>query len=271
MMSKRIAILGGGNLGQSIALGLVSTGEYQQGDVVVTRRKLHGMEELQEKGIYVSTDNIEAVTKSELIFLCVQPKQLHSLLDEIKAVLNAQQHVLISTITGVAMEEIEAKVGDNFPIIRAMPNTAIAIRESMTCMATKKASEAQLASVKAIFDVMGRSLVIEEELMAAATVLGASGIAFALRFIRAAAQGGIEMGFDAEEAQAIAMQTCRGAASLLIQSGRHPEAEIDRVTTPRGCTIAGLNEMEHNGLSSALIKGIVASHKKIANIKKQVS
>ncbi len=270
-MSKKIAILGGGNLGQSIALGLQSTGAYQKGDIIVTRRKLHDVEELQQKGIEVITDNSAAVSKASLILLCVQPKQLHALLDEVKAVLNAPQHVLISTITGVAIEQIEAKVGDNFPIIRAMPNTAIAIRESMTCLATRKANENQLEQVKAIFDVMGRTLVIEEELMAAATVLGASGIAFALRFIRAAAQGGIEMGFDAEEAQAIAMQTCRGAASLLIESGRHPEAEIDRVTTPRGCTIAGLNEMEHNGLSSALIKGIVASHNKIANIKKQVS
>jgi len=267
-MSTKIAILGGGNLGQSIALGLVSTGEYQPDEVIVTRRKIHGVEDLQEKGIPISTDNIAAVKEARLVFLCVQPKQLHSLLNQIKAVLNARQHVLISTITGVSIDEIEAIVGTEFPIIRAMPNTAIAIRESMTCMATKKASDEQMNNVKAIFDIMGRSLVIEEELMAAATVLGASGIAFALRFIRAAAQGGIEMGFDAEEAQAIAMQTCRGAASLLIQSGRHPESEIDRVTTPRGCTIAGLNEMEHNGMSSALIKGIVASHKKIANIKK---
>jgi pyrroline-5-carboxylate reductase len=266
-MSTKIAILGGGNLGQSIALGLVSTGEYQPDEVIVTRRKIHGVEDLQEKGILISTDNIAAVKDARLVFLCVQPKQLHSLLNQIKAVLNAGQHVLISTITGVSIDEIESIVGTDFPIIRAMPNTAIAIRESMTCMATKKATDDQMNSVKAIFDIMGRSLVIEEELMAAATVLGASGIAFALRFIRAAAQGGIEMGFDAEEAQAIAMQTCRGAASLLIQSGRHPESEIDRVTTPRGCTIAGLNEMEHNGMSSALIKGIVASHNKIANIK----
>jgi pyrroline-5-carboxylate reductase len=270
-MSKNIAILGGGNLGQSIALGLVSTGEYQPEEVIVTRRKIHGVEELQQKGIRISTDNVDAVRDAQLVFLCVQPKQLHALLNQIKAVLSADRHVLISTITGVSIDEIESVVGADFPIIRAMPNTAIAIRESMTCMATKKASDEQMRSVQAIFDIMGRSLVIEEELMAAATVLGASGIAFALRFIRAAAQGGIEMGFDADEAQAIAMQTCRGAASLLIESGRHPEAEIDRVTTPRGCTIAGLNEMEHNGLSSALIKGIVASHKKIANIKKQVS
>lgn len=270
-MSKKIAILGGGNLGQSIALGLVSTGNYQAEDVIVTRRKMHGLEELEAQGIQLTTDNIEAVSQSHLVFLCVQPKQLHGLLDEIKGVLNAHQHVIISTITGVSIDDVEDIVGADFPIIRATPNTAIAIRESMTCMATKKASGAQVDEVKSIFDVLGRSLVIEEELMAAATVLGASGIAFALRFIRAAAQGGIEMGFDADEAQAIAMQTCRGAASLLIESKRHPEAEIDRVTTPRGCTIAGLNEMEHNGMSSALIKGIVASHRKIANIKNQVS
>ena len=270
-MSNKIAILGGGNLGQSIALGLVSTGDYRAEDVIVTRRKIQGLEELEAQGIQLSTDNADAVSQSHLVFLCVQPKQLHSLLDEIKGVLNAHQHLLISTITGVSIDDVEAIVGADFPIIRATPNTAIAIRESMTCMATKKASDAQVEEVKSIFDVMGRSLVIEEELMAAATVLGASGIAFALRFIRAAAQGGIEMGFDADEAQAIAMQTCRGAASLLIESKRHPESEIDRVTTPRGCTIAGLNEMEHNGMSSALIKGIVASHRKIANIKDQVS
>ncbi len=270
-MSKNIAILGGGNLGQSIALGLVSTRDYQAEEIIVTRRKIHGMEELEQHGIRTSSDNVKTVREAELVFLCVQPKQLHSLLSEIKAVLNADRHVLISTITGISIDEIESVVGVDFPIIRATPNTAIAIRESMTCMATKKASKEQMQRVQAIFDIMGRSLVIEEELMAAATVLGASGIAFYLRFIRAAAQGGIEMGFDADEAQAIAMQTCRGAASLLIESKRHPEAEIDRVTTPRGCTIAGLNEMEHNGMSSALIKGIVVSHKKIANIKEQVS
>ncbi|MFP4091154.1 MAG: pyrroline-5-carboxylate reductase [Cyclobacteriaceae bacterium] len=270
-MSQKIAILGGGNLGQAIALGLLSTGDYVPEDIIVTRRKIHGLEELQEKGVSLTTDNAEAVKESGIIMLCVQPKQLHQLLDQIKAILSAEKHVLVSTITGVSISEIESRVGEGFPIIRAVPNTAIAIRESMTCMASHSAKNEQMEQVKAIFDVMGRTMVIEEELMAAATVLGASGIAFALRFIRAAAQGGIEMGFDADEAQAIAMQTCRGAASLLIESGRHPESEIDRVTTPRGCTIAGLNEMEHNGMSSALIKGIVASHKKIANIKKQVS
>lgn len=266
-MQQNIAILGGGNLGQAIALGLVSTGEYQSENVVVTRRKLHGLEALKKKDIRVSTDNAKAVQEADLILLCVQPRQLSDLLHEIKAFLSADRHVLVSTITGVKISEIEAIVGEQFPIVRAMPNTAIAIRESMTTIAARNTALEKLQKVQAIFDIMGRTLIIEEELMAAATVLGASGIAFCLRYIRAAAQGGIQMGFHAEEAQAIAVQTCRGAASLLLQEGNHPEMEIDKVTTPQGCTIAGLNEMEHNGMSSAIIKGIVASFERIANIK----
>jgi pyrroline-5-carboxylate reductase len=103
--------------------------------------------------------------------------------------------------------------------------------------------------------------------MQAATVICASGIAFWMRLIRATTQGAIQLGFEAKEAQELAMQTCYGAASLLIESGNHPEQEIDRVTTPMGCTIEGLNEMEHQGLSSSLIKGIVTSFEKINQIK----
>ena len=99
--------------------------------------------------------------------------------------------------------------------------------------------------------------------MNAATVLGACGVAFALRFIRAMVQGGIEIGFDASTAALIANQTVRGAAALLLQGNTHPEAEIDKVTTPKGCTIAGLNEMEHQGFSSSLIEGITTSFEKI--------
>jgi pyrroline-5-carboxylate reductase len=138
----------------------------------------------------------------------------------------------------------------------------------MTTLAAKNTRAEVLDEVKSVFDVMGSTLIIEEELMAAATVLGASGIAFCLRYIRAAAQGGIQMGFHAEEAQAIAVQTCRGAASLILEAGKHPEREIDKVTTPRGCTIAGLNEMEHNGLSSAIIRGLMASYDKVSDIQK---
>lgn len=268
MQNTVIAVLGGGNLGTAIAHGLHSTGNYKPENIIVTRRKMHDVEALTQKGMRVLTNNQEAVTAADIVILCVQPKQLSTLLHDVKGMLSAERHLLVSTITGVSITEIEQIVGKDFPIVRAMPNTAIAIRESMTCIATKNASEEQMKRVEAIFNVMGRTLRIEEELVAAATVLGASGIAFCLRYIRALAQGGIQMGFHAEEAQAIAVQTCRGAASLILEEGRHPEMEIDKVTTPQGCTIAGLNEMEHNGLSSAVIKGVVASHKRIANIQK---
>ena len=134
----------------------------------------------------------------------------------------------------------------------------------MTLISTNVKSEETCNLVVHIFDQLGKASIIPEDLMAAATVLGSCGIAFALRYMRAAMQGGIEMGFSAEMAQFITAQTVKGAAELILESGRHPEQEIDKVTTPKGCTIAGLNEMEHNGLSSSLIKGITVSYKKIA-------
>lgn len=147
-----------------------------------------------------------------------------------------------------------------------MPNTAIAIGESMTCIATNNGKESEMEIVVNIFDQLGKAILINEELMEAATVLGACGIAYSLRFIRAATQGGIEIGFDAKTAELIASQTVKGAASLILQEGNHPEREIDKVTTPQGCTIVGLNEMEHQGFSSSLIRGILASFNKIAKI-----
>jgi pyrroline-5-carboxylate reductase len=144
-----------------------------------------------------------------------------------------------------------------------MPNTAIAIQESMTCLCAAGWNDAHREYLEDLFRQLGRVVTIDEKLMDAATVLGACGIAYALRFIRANIQGGIEIGFDATTATLIAAQTVKGAAELLIQTGRHPEQEIDKVTTPKGCTIAGLNEMEHQGFSSSLIKGISASFEKI--------
>jgi pyrroline-5-carboxylate reductase len=148
-------------------------------------------------------------------------------------------------------------------MFRAMPNTAIAIQESVTCLCSTHATDSQIKYVTDLFDQLGITISIDEKLMDAATVLGACGIAYALRFIRAATQGGIEIGFDAKTANLIAAQTVKGAAELLLKGNRHPEEEIDKVTTPKGCTIVGLNEMEHRGFSSSLIRGIGASYNKI--------
>ena len=167
-------------------------------------------------------------------------------------------------MTGGLISEMEEIVKKNMAYFRAMPNTAIAIQESMTCICSKDADPATIKYVNDLFSTVGKVVTIDEKLMEAATILAACGTAYAMRYIRANIQGGIEIGFDAATASLIAAQTVKGAAELLLQKGTHPEQEIDKVTTPKGCTIAGLNEMEHQGFSSSLIRGIVASYKKIA-------
>lgn len=264
-MKTNAAILGGGNLGTAMAKGLANTGAAQKYNTTVTRRNVSLISHLEEKGISVTSDNIEAVTNSTLLILAVQPTQTKTLINEIKAELNPDKHIIISAITGVTDEEITDMTGPGFPVIRVMPNTAASINQSMTCIERTDHKQAQEKVVE-LFETLGKTLLIETELMTASTVQGACGMAFFLRCIRAASQGGIEVGFHANESQIIAAQTAAGAASLLLESGSHPESEIDKVTTPMGCTIAGLNEMEHNGLSSALIKGIKTSYEKIADI-----
>jgi pyrroline-5-carboxylate reductase len=268
MTTHTIAILGAGNLGVAIANGLLQSSIAKASAITLTRRHLHKLEHLGTTGLQLTTDNKKAVQNSDIVILCVQPKQLQSSLEEINPLLDANRHLLISTITGISTDEIENYLQKRMPIVRAMPNTAIAISASMTCLCAKNATDKHLELVEKIFGNLGKTLVIEERLMKAATVLAASGIAFFMRYIRAATQGGIQLGFDAEEAQLIAAQTAKGAALLLLENESHPELEIDKVTTPEGCTIAGLNEMEHQGLSSALIKGIVSSFEKINSIRK---
>ena len=146
---------------------------------------------------------------------------------------------------------------------RAMPNTAAMVNESVTMISGNVDPLNRREEVVNLFSHLGTTLHIDESLMDSATILGACGVAYVLRFMRAMIQGGIEVGFDSETATKIVSQTMKGAAELIIQSGNHPEAEIDRVTTPKGCTIRGLNEMEHAGFSSALIKGIVSSYEQI--------
>ena len=166
----------------------------------------------------------------------------------------------------MSIAQIRAIVGTQLAVVRAMPNTAIGIRDSMTCITSDDSTGGAVTAARSLFDAVGKTLVIDEEQMVAATALGACGVAFFLRAIRAASQGGIEVGLQTDEALLIAAQTARGAASLLLSREGHPEREIDRVTTPRGCTITGLNVMEHEGFSSAMIRGIVASAEKASKL-----
>ena len=267
MSTSKLAILGCGNIGSAIAKGLAKSG-MAPGNITLTRRKSESLTELNQAGFQTTADNVSAVQNSEIILLTVGPGQLIDLLDEISQSLS-ENHLLISIVSGVSISEIQAKVDKEIPIIRAMPNTAAALCESMTCLSSLPQFSQGLKTVQSLFDKVGKTLVIDETQMASATALCACGVAFFLRAIRAASQGGIEIGFHSDEAFTIAAQTAQGAATLLLDNDSHPEAEIDQVTTPMGATIAGLNEMEHQGFSSAMIKGITTSTEKVARLFKK--
>ncbi len=254
----KVAVLGGGNMGVALAKGMVAAGKYEAKDITLTRRNVKMLQDMQNQGYQVSNNNASAVAEADLIILSVLPQQLDAVLDEIAPGIE-QRHLIISIVTGVTVADILNRIGKDVEVIRAMPNTAIALRESMTCIASKHASAENRTHVKEIFEAVGETIEIEEELMTSATALCACGIAFFLRSIRAATQGGTEIGFHAGDALRMAAQTAKGAASLLLHFKSHPENEIDKVTSPKGCTIAGLNEMEHRGFSSAMIKGIKTS------------
>ncbi|KAF0152941.1 MAG: PCA reductase [Ignavibacteria bacterium] len=262
MTKKKIAILGCGNIGSAIANGLVKSEIYKPSQLYLTRKSDEMLSKFAAKGFNTLYDNIEAVKKSEIIIIAVTPQQLNALLEEIDLALVNDKHVLLSVVTGVSIKQIKSKLTKKCPVVRVMPNTAIAIQESMTCLSANDKDHGALEQAKAIFDQLGKTVVIHEELMVPATALCASGIAFFLRAIRAASQGGIEIGFHAEDALFMAAQTAKGAASLILENGQHPEGEVDKVTTPLGITISGLNQMEHAGFSSSLIKGLVTSAEK---------
>lgn len=262
MIDQKITIIGGGNLGGSVAFGLIKSKQIQPAALTVSDKYTGVLKKFQDQGAVVTSSNIDAVQGADIIILAIKPYQAQEIIAEIKPFLTANQ-ILISAVAGLGLLKLEEAVGcSGVQTFRIMPNTAIAIQESMTLISTNVKSEETCTLVVHIFDQLGKATIIPEDLMAAATVLGSCGIAFALRYMRAAMQGGIEMGFSAEMAQFITAQTVKGAAELILESGRHPEQEIDKVTTPRGITITGLNEMEHQGFSSSLIQGLIASFNK---------
>ena len=254
----KIHIIGGGNLGVAIALGLSKF--VSEAEVTVTRRNLENIRHLELNGIAVFADNTTQIEHADIVILTVKPYQTDAILSEIAT--KIPHAIVVSAVSGISIDTIQ-KVLPNNAVVRIMPNIAIQFGESATCIAVAEKHKKQAEKVGQLFSKLGTALVIEEKLMDAATVLGACGTAYALRYIRASMQAGIEIGFDAQTALAIAAQTAKGAAQMLLQERIHPEQLIDRVTTPQGCTIVGLNEMEHQGFSSSLIKGIKTSLQKI--------
>jgi pyrroline-5-carboxylate reductase len=248
----------------AIAKGLMKKNVVKPSQLYLSRKR-NGLLEEQEQTGFLIADNHTLVSECDVIILAVLPGQAKEVLLELQPQLKGQKKLLVSVVSAVSINELKSWTDQQTEVVRIMPNTAVEYGASMTCIAGEE--EQSVGEVKTLFDPLGQTMVIKEQLMPAATILAACGIAFFLRFIRAVSQGGIQIGFHAEEAGRIAAQTAMGAAELLMQTEHHPETEIDRVTTPMGCTISGLNEMEHFGLSSAMIKGITKSYSEISDLK----
>jgi len=269
MAKNKIAIIGAGNIGTALAKGLIRSGSYDISNIILTDKRESRISSLKENGFNATDDNRKAVAEAEIVIISVKPQQFVTVSGEINDAITSDQ-LIVSTVTGITHSDIESAISENIPNIRIMPNTALEICQSMTCISFSRTGSENKQKIISLFEKLGKVLVIPEELMSAATVIGACGIAFALRFMRAMSQGGIEIGFNSEISHLITAQTVKGAAGLILDTTHHPEMEIDKVTTPQGITISGLNEMEHQGLSSAVIKGLTISYSKIENMQVKV-
>ena len=252
----KIAIIGAGAMGGAIAEGLVESG-FSASDISISNPHEEKLKRYEHSGITTTTDNKEAVKGADVVIIAVKPWILPGVVAELRDSLHYNYQAVSVVAAGVSGEELQSWFDYNgyCPTLSlAMPNTAVKCRESMTFIVPVTGNEKNPDI--AIYERLGKVAVIEERLLSAATSLASCGIAYALRYIRAATEGGVQLGFRASEAQKIVAQTVKGAA-MLLENGAHAEAEIDRVTTPGGLTIRGLNAMEKAGFTNAVISGLL--------------
>ncbi|WP_294628179.1 pyrroline-5-carboxylate reductase [uncultured Bacteroides sp.] len=255
----KIAIIGAGNMGGSIARGLAKGSLIAASDIIVSNPHADKLEQLKKEFPNISTthDNTEAATGADIVILAVKPWLMQPVMHELK--LKSRQ-ILISVATGISFEELAHHVvSPEMPMFRLIPNTAISERESMTLVAARNTSDEQDAFILRLFSEMGTVMLIPEEKIAAATALASCGLAYVLKYVQAAMQAGIEMGIRPKDATTLIAQSLKGAAALLLNNDTHPAVEIDKVTTPGGITIKGINELDHNGFTTAVIRAMKAS------------
>ncbi len=257
----KITIIGGGNMGGAIASGLASGTIFIPQNITVIDRNQKNIDALAKTNINGVINDYSSLSEADIIVLAVKPWFIEEVLEKHTKSFNSKQ-IIISIASGISLNQLSEWIIPDSAIYRVMPNTAIAIKESMSFVASHNSTRENDELILKIFNELGKAELIDEKLFAAATSLASCGIAFAFRYIRAAIEGGVEMGFKADQAKEIVIQTLRGAANLLEANNSHPEVEVDKVTTAGGTTIKGLNEMEHAGFTSAVIKGLKASYVK---------
>ncbi|HRG04383.1 MAG TPA: pyrroline-5-carboxylate reductase [Paludibacteraceae bacterium] len=259
---NRISIIGGGNMGGAIAKGLLKSNQIAAKDITISdisEKTLNNFRVISDEW-KLTTSNEEAIADSEIIILAVKPWLVEKIAGEIREKTDYNNQIIVSIAAGVELKTLQSLFSENAILFRLIPNTAIEVMESVSTVTSINASKEQIEKICLIFEEMGKVFYVEnEKLLNAFMALSSCGIAYAFRYIRAAMEGGVEMGIYPETAKEVIMQTLKGAVKLLEENHSHPETEIDKVTTPGGITIRGLNEMEANGFTNAVIKGLKKS------------
>ncbi len=267
----KFAIIGAGNIGSALAFGLAQSNIVRTEDISISNTHPEKLERIsrREPLIRTTTDNRECIQGADVVVLAMKPWRLKEAAEQLKPWLDYDHQIVASMVGGVGLADLkelfqkekgaEGELRSCPALYYLIPNTAIAARQSMTFLSSAGATKEQDEALLAVFKELGDAMLVEERLMNAGLVLASCGIAYALRYIRANTQGGVLLGFTPADAQRIVAQTMKGAASLLSTDSAHPEAEIDKVTTPAGLTIRGLNAMERNGFTTSIIEGLMAS------------
>lgn len=266
--TPRLAVLGAGKMGETLISALLAVGSATADRIVATALHPERLAKLEaDFGITTTLDNREAVAGADVVLLCVKPQVAAAVLQEIDQDLGDRQ-VLVSIIAGLSTAAIEARLGDRqVAVVRAMPNTPSRIGRGMTAVCGgRHATEEQIERVRDLFAAVGRSLVLDERYFNAVTGLSASGPAFIYIVIEALAEGGVKVGLPRAVATELAAQTCLGAAAMVLETGQHPAMLKDEVTTPAGCTVDGILELEAGGLRVTLIKAIVEAARRSAEL-----
>lgn len=260
----KIAIIGAGNMGGAIAQGLIQSEKFSTTEIMCANPTTRKLDELKAKysKIQITTDNIKAAQSADVVMLAVKPWLIEKVIHQLALVLDYEKQLLVSIASGITFEQLtsffEKENVVSPPLFRVIPNTAIEVRQSMTFITSNTSNKDASKLISDIFDELGETMVISESQMPTGTALASCGIAFVFRYIRAAMEAGVELGFYPDQSKEVLLQTLKGAVHLLNATGNHPEVEIDKVTTPGGITIKGLNQLEHAGFSSAIIQGLKA-------------
>ena len=257
-----ITVIGAGNMGGALIHGWAKSGKLSS--ITISDKNEALLAGFKEKypSINITTDNVAAVKVADIVIVVVKPWLMPVVLDEIKPALNLDKQIVVSDAANFTTEKLAEQLGTSGQFCYVIPNIAAEFGASMSFIAKgKDTSDDSLAKVKDLYDLCGDTLVVTENLVGPGMMMASCGIAYVMRYIRAQMEGGCEMGFYPQQAKQIALQTMQGAVSLLKETGWHPEEAIDKVTTPGGVTIKGLNELDHSGFNSAVIKSLKAGLK----------